>query len=664
MSKILNLPTSKDTNWGGTLNSYLEQLNNRIENLEIERQEVTDKYNSIANIGYASTGLVGGNNEITYNEDKEEIKFKGSVYISGGINRYFKIEDYITKDLSTLNIKTCYFILLSYNESLGFEIISSPEEDFDYTKILLGFYYNNKFVKYYYSSLKNVVQHQYELNNSWIDLDTNQNSIVVTLENNNVTANISNKYRLYCDGIGANNLIDIMSTSNYIDVKPNGNVIYLLDEIDANNKIITTRGANSNIDLTADKGNYYRMLLDIFGNIYIQKSVINTRIETERTSWSTQQLYNAKFNNNIPEITASLWVEAARFGFNGNFFKTYSSYVYQQFDTEYNNDFIFVKALDRGVINQQAANVWITQDSEIRLNKVTFKNDANSSHGFKFNYIDNEDGLDKIININRSILSSDNPTILWANTRYENSTISLETDVSTILLNNNSSSEKRGIEIYSNKDIDIISKDTIKLKSNEFYITDGVKDFIKYTVNGGTELSFYSTNYQQANPYTFYTEEYDEIYNKLKLKCGDKKEISLDLSSTEPKLNIEVVDTYASNIYLKEGSEIKFTSDRRRKENFAPIKDSYLDIVLNTPVLNYHYKGSKKQQVGIIAQDLENAVKNNIDCFVSKEDTIELKDKRSLNETKLIYILWKSIQEQNDCIQKLEKRLNDLERNL
>lgn len=664
MSKILNLPTSKDTNWGGTLNSYLEQLNNRIENLEIERQEVTDKYNSIANIGYASTGLVGGNNEITYNEDKEEIKFKGSVYISGGINRYFKIEDYVKRDLSTLDTKICYFILLGYNESTGFEIISSPVEDFDYTKILLGFYYNNKFVKYYYSSLKNVVQHQYELNNSWIDLDTNQNSIVVTLGNNNVTANISNKYRLYCGGIGDSSLINIMSTSNYIDIEPNGNIIYLLDEVKAedSNKISTVRGASSNVDLTVDKGNYYRMLLDIFGNIYIQKSIINTRIEIESTSWSTQQLYNAKFNNNIPEITASLWVEVARFGFNGNFFKIYSSYVYQQFDTAYNEDFIFVKALDRGVINQQAANIWLTQDSEIRLNKITFKNNAGSSHSFNFNYIDSNN-LNEIINIDGSIASSGRPTILWTRTKDENSIISLETDISGIILKNSSPNEDIGIEINSDKDINIESKKNIKLKLDEFCITNGLEDFIKYTNDGGSELSFFSTKLQEINPYVLYTTIHDDLYSTLNLKQGDKK-ITLDLSPNKPSLNIEAVDTYTSNIYLKDGSEIKFTSDRRRKENFAPIKDSYLDIVLNTPVLNYNYKGSKKQQVGIIAQDLENAVKNNIDCFVSKEDTIELKDKRSLNETKLIYILWKSIQEQNDYIQKLEKRLNDLERNL
>ena len=93
------------------------------------------------------------------------------------------------------------------------------------------------------------------------------------------------------------------------------------------------------------------------------------------------------------------------------------------------------------------------------------------------------------------------------------------------------------------------------------------------------------------------------------------------------------------DLEIAEGKQILVTSDRRRKEDFTPVEEKYLPIVCSVPVLNYHYKNSEKQQVGIIAQDLENVLSKNIDCFVTKQDTSELKDKRSLNESKLIFIL-------------------------
>jgi hypothetical protein len=93
------------------------------------------------------------------------------------------------------------------------------------------------------------------------------------------------------------------------------------------------------------------------------------------------------------------------------------------------------------------------------------------------------------------------------------------------------------------------------------------------------------------------------------------------------------------NITLAENSQIFFSSDRRRKENFSPISDSYLEVVNNVPVMNYNYKNSVIPQVGIMAQDLEDTNISNIDCFITIEDSFELKNKRSLYETKLIYIL-------------------------
>ena len=141
-----------------------------------------------------------------------------------------------------------------------------------------------------------------------------------------------------------------------------------------------------------------------------------------------------------------------------------------------------------------------------------------------------------------------------------------------------------------------------------------------------------------------------------------ESERALSISSNENiLLNSQV--TINGDTIIKEGCGIYLTSDRRRKEKFSAINTSYLDVVKATPVLNYYYKNSDKQQVGIIAQDLENALSANIDVFVNKQDTVELKNQRSLSETKLVYILWKALQEETELRNKLEQRVAELEQN-
>lgn len=122
------------------------------------------------------------------------------------------------------------------------------------------------------------------------------------------------------------------------------------------------------------------------------------------------------------------------------------------------------------------------------------------------------------------------------------------------------------------------------------------------------------------------------------------------------------IGNFSSHIQMDEGYTIRYTSDERAKYNINPITDSYLKVVQNTPIVDFYYKqNNSEKQVGLIAQTLQSNLDNNKHCFVStiKDDVIE--DKLVINETKLVYILWKAIQEQQEQIEKLKKKVQDLE---
>lgn len=140
-------------------------------------------------------------------------------------------------------------------------------------------------------------------------------------------------------------------------------------------------------------------------------------------------------------------------------------------------------------------------------------------------------------------------------------------------------------------------------------------------------ISSYEMNHYDANgvPKTIIRSEYDNKPTTTENKAS--------LSLLSDKINVE------GTIYMKESEQILFVSDARRKEKFEGIKDSYLSVVNKVPVLKYNYKNSSKNQVGILAQDLEKALDSLQECFINIQDTTELKSQRSLNENKLLYIL-------------------------
>ena len=94
-------------------------------------------------------------------------------------------------------------------------------------------------------------------------------------------------------------------------------------------------------------------------------------------------------------------------------------------------------------------------------------------------------------------------------------------------------------------------------------------------------------------------------------------------------------------------------SDRHLKTNINAIEDSVLPFITSTPVYTFNYKKDPTIPViGIMAQDV---LDKNINDFnlVKKNGN----GYYEIKESKMIYILWKAVQEQQKQIEALQARL-------
>ena len=105
-----------------------------------------------------------------------------------------------------------------------------------------------------------------------------------------------------------------------------------------------------------------------------------------------------------------------------------------------------------------------------------------------------------------------------------------------------------------------------------------------------------------------------------------------------------------------EGMYFNALSDRRAKTNIYPIADGALDIVMNTPVYTFNYIKDNAESCGIMAQDLP---KDYSFDFIDRSNPDLLK----VHESKLVYLLWKALQEQQLEIRQLKDELEELKNN-
>ena len=105
------------------------------------------------------------------------------------------------------------------------------------------------------------------------------------------------------------------------------------------------------------------------------------------------------------------------------------------------------------------------------------------------------------------------------------------------------------------------------------------------------------------------------------------------------------------------------TSDVRAKTNLQHASFKALNIVKNLPIYTFNYKETGSPAIGLIAQDAAKISFGSDFSLVNNETASgENGDYMTIKESKLIYILWKAIQEQQEQINDLISLVRDLSR--
>jgi hypothetical protein len=195
MNNNIKLPTSGSTNWGAGLNSYLQNLSLRVDNLEKKYNDDTNSY-AIESVGYAGSGVVG---EFSATLASGIINISGNLYLSGPEPLFF---NNVTKSYNLSNIlsrpdvdatKPLFLFLFYDSVENDWTLQASKEFNINYKYILIGLYYNNTFIKYYFSSGKTLMQHSYELEHVWADLDTNDVVLTINIGSNGMPVILNDK---------------------------------------------------------------------------------------------------------------------------------------------------------------------------------------------------------------------------------------------------------------------------------------------------------------------------------------------------------------------------------------------------------------------------------------------------------------------------------------
>ena len=98
-------------------------------------------------------------------------------------------------------------------------------------------------------------------------------------------------------------------------------------------------------------------------------------------------------------------------------------------------------------------------------------------------------------------------------------------------------------------------------------------------------------------------------------------------------------------------------SDARAKYNIQKVSFSATELVRKTPIYSFKYKNTNQPSIGVITQDVCNYEIDGFKLVDNVNASGENDDFMSIKESKLIYVLWKAIQEQQEEINSLKKML-------
>ena len=117
----------------------------------------------------------------------------------------------------------------------------------------------------------------------------------------------------------------------------------------------------------------------------------------------------------------------------------------------------------------------------------------------------------------------------------------------------------------------------------------------------------------------------------------------------------------ADKYYLYGNGTYTTVSDQRLKKNITTVTDTYLDKVNSLRIVNYNWNDQPdghELELGMIAQEVEAIIPSIIYEGREHEDGLKYK---GIQVSSLPYILVKAIQEQNEIIEELKSRIEQLE---
>lgn len=156
--------------------------------------------------------------------------------------------------------------------------------------------------------------------------------------------------------------------------------------------------------------------------------------------------------------------------------------------------------------------------------------------------------------------------------------------------------------------------------------------------------------YHTAEPYHFNLEGQAKIKNCLYVGAD-----------TDNKFNPATATTGTIKAEYKcEALYFNATSDRRAKSNITPVQFSALSVVNKLPVYTFQYLNVEEPVIGLIAQE---ASEHNLDGFnmvTNLDASGEFGDFMQMKESKLVYVLWKAVQELSAEVEELKAEIRNL----
>ena len=161
-------------------------------------------------------------------------------------------------------------------------------------------------------------------------------------------------------------------------------------------------------------------------------------------------------------------------------------------------------------------------------------------------------------------------------------------------------------------------------------------------------LSYYNANNNEWAEYLALTNAALSVFKDLKV--SEKIEIEKDLKVK----GIANIDNGCNAMFFNA------TSDKRAKTDIRLLQTNALDLIDKVRIYSFEYKDTCKPSIGVIAQELQDIDIQGFGLVDNIYASGENGDYMRVKETKLIYILWKGIQELNEEVKRLRFEVDKL----